>query len=853
MASPRKKIVDAFLKKFLDEVPVAEQERLAAEAGIHPPRTPKKGEQLDIFRPATPQIKRWVDEGAPGLSKYAKIKERIAEKEGRSPLAKLWAGDEEAMKKAREREKLLELDYDSPLDEREISILFDIDERTTFLDNLKTTGQAKKNLDDFTEALTNRKIIETAIKEGKYANPKAWDQAAGLPPWPKDLRNPRQIALMRLGYADPFAPSARKFETATKERRIKEELKLMATENGRTPQEVMDEIDVEKIRAQVEAEKVLEGSPKFRATPTGQKPTRKWGKTLTTKAKNKLAELDRIQAERGFLFPREERLKAEANKLMLSPEEEIAGEWRRLGGGASEELPTGRHPRTGAQLPQERPWSKYHQDKYNILVQEKRINDPNYMPSPVEERALQRQVTKEIDAESRGYLSDEDIEYYKKQGLTSEQIQDLVRQASTIDKYDVVPIPGTKGERKFVRSDVGSPASSMHELMRGGGYTDEAAERGLLEGQEVEFASADDIPLVEGAETIQDIDMEAVMQRYQNPQAMVEKLSQDPVIAVAPNVNIDRAIQQRIDRRAVSPAQVGRERTLERISARPEFKRYMQDTAETFEPDRQLDLPIRIEPTAEVAADLRSRAAELTRRGQQFKQEVSELPIEQRKQAEIEIINRPEYREFQAARRALKREIGIQAPDLMEYAPYTRPQKTINRRRLPAKPRLLEPIQLDMIDELLKQETILDRAFAEGKININNPKIMARWKADAPRREAKRKLLEKSKKEIAAFDKMKGLIASEKRIVKSFNKMQDELDAIGTGFIKKDKTANLSAWKKAGRPKPLDWEDTHTDKRVTSKRKLVDTFKKGRKIVNRKRGGLLKKPRGWGAARYKGT
>ena len=51
---------------------------------------------------------------------------------------------------------------------------------------------------------------------------------------------------MRLGYADPFAPSARKFETATKERRIKEELKLMATENGRTPQEVMDEIDVEK-------------------------------------------------------------------------------------------------------------------------------------------------------------------------------------------------------------------------------------------------------------------------------------------------------------------------------------------------------------------------------------------------------------------------------------------------------------------------------------------------------------------------------------------------------------------------------------------------------------------------------
>ena len=261
----------------------------------------------------------------------------------------------------------------------------------------------------------------------------------------------------------------------------------------------------------------------------------------------------------------------------------------------------------------------------------------------------------------------------------------------------------------------------------------------------------------------------------------------------------------------------------------------------------------------------------MTRRGQQFKREVSELPVEQRKQAEIEIINRPEYREFQAARRALKREIGVQAPDLMEYAPYTRLQKTIDRPRMSTRPRILEAVQLDMIDELLKQETILDRAFAEGKININNPQIMARWKADAPRREAKRKLLEESKKEMATLNKMKGLIASEKRMAKNFNKMQDELDAIGTGFIKKDKTPNLAAWKKAGRPKPLDWKDqpdfprrsdfiidpsgkvTKAGREIKPKRKLVDTFKKGRKIVNRKRGGLLKKPRGWGAARYKGT
>ena len=60
--------------------------------------------------------------------------------------------------------------------------------------------------------------------------------------------------------------------------------------------------------------------------------------------------------------------------------------------------------------------------------------------------------------------------------------------------------------------------------------------------------------------------------------------------------------------------------------------------------------------------------------------------------------------------------------------------------------------------------------------------------------------------------------------------------------------ANVAAWRKAGKPKPLDPLDK--DLRVFPKKRLIDTFKKGRKIVNRKRGGMIKKPRGWGAARY---
>ena len=836
----RKKIVDAFLKKFLDEVPVAEQKRLAAEAGVHPPRTLKKGEQSDIFRPATSQIERWVDEGAPGLSEHAKRKKRIAEKEARSPLARLWAGDEAAMKKAREREELLELDFDRPRTGKEISELFEIEERTgelaKHLDTLKTTGQATKNLEDFTEALTNQKIIEAAIKAG-YAKPGIWNQAQGLPPWPKELRKADTIAKIRLGI-DPERAYTASFPSNIQREKIRAEIRKLSGANGRTPEEVMSKIDQEQINKNVQD---LMAGREIQGRSIHQR-------RLPTEEKEKIEQLQIERADSGLDFSPEERIKGESGKPRPSPQEEVEAGWRRVASDPRAEPPTGVHPRTGEILPEELPWSIAHEQKYDALLREKRINDPNYMPTAIEERALQQQAAEELDKE---------WPVFSDKFLTVDMPRPSdVRHIAASGEETIIPV--TKGRQRLIRGDVGSPASAMHEPMRGRGATEEAIDdMGLLPEQDIAF-------------TADNIDTELVTQRYQNPQAVLEKLRQDPDIAISPDVNIDRAIQQRIDR-VGGPAQVNKERTLERISARPEFKRYMQDTAETFEPDRQLDLPIRIEPTAEVSADLRSRAAELTRRGQQFKREVSELPVEQRKQAEIEIINRPEFREFQAARRALKREIGVQAPDLMEFDPYTRSQKTIDRPRMSARPRILEAVQLDMIDELLKQETILDRAFAEGKININNPQIRARWEADAPRREAKRKLLEESKKEMATLNKMKGLIASEKRMAKNFNKMQDELDAIGTGFIKKDKTANLAAWKKAGRPKPLDWKDqpdfprrsdfiidpsgkvTKAGREIKPKRKLVDTFKKGRKIVNRKRGGLLKKPRGWGAARYKGT
>ena len=60
---------------------------------------------------------------------------------------------------------------------------------------------------------------------------------------------------------------------------------------------------------------------------------------------------------------------------------------------------------------------------------------------------------------------------------------------------------------------------------------------------------------MEFASTADNIDLEAIMQRYSNPEEILEKLRQNPDIAIPPSVNIDRAIQQRIDRKAAPSRQ----------------------------------------------------------------------------------------------------------------------------------------------------------------------------------------------------------------------------------------------------------------------------------------------------------
>jgi len=310
---------------------------------------------------------------------------------------------------------------------------------------------------------------------------------------------------------------------------------------------------------------------------------------------------------------------------------------------------------------------------------------------------------------------------------------------------------------------------------------------------------------------------------------------------------------------------------------------------------QQLDRPIMREPTSEVAADLRNRAAEIRKVGNKFRAEanekirgaefqtspalqteyrpeptgiarykprgskvMTEMPSayrvpdvspQERKDIWREIRSRPEYMQYKQAQAELKREIGVKAPDMMEFETYTRAPRTRITPRVSTKTVALK--QVEPLDEIITRQTELDRAFEAGEINIDNPELYARWQADAPRREAKRQALAKVVNQRKRLQSNKKLIASQKLIAKIANNAADESDAIATGFIKKDGTPDIAAWKKAGKPARSAWEDKHTDKLVKPKQKLVDSFKKGRKIVNRKRGGLIKKPRGWGAARYK--
>ena len=155
----------------------------------------------------------------------------------------------------------------------------------------------------------------------------------------------------------------------------------------------------------------------------------------------------------------------------------------------------------------------------------------------------------------------------------------------------------------------------------------------------------------------------------------------------------------------------------------------------------------------------------------------------------------------------LKREIGVKAPDLMEFETYTRPQRTIPNR--PVQPLKDVPSLVEAKPPVFPP-TALDKAFEAGEININNPELLARWKAYLPERQAKEKALNQFHQKVLKAQQTRDKTLSENRIIKVQNEFSEKMNAINAGFVKKDGTANVTAWKKAGSPRSLDWEDRYS-------------------------------------------
>ena len=76
---------------------------------------------------------------------------------------------------------------------------------------------------------------------------------------------------------------------------------------------------------------------------------------------------------------------------------------------------------------------------------------------------------------------------------------------------------------------------------------------------------------------------------------------------------------------------------------------------------------------------------------------------------------------------------GLPIPDIMEFDPYIRPQRTVSRSRktIPTEPTIETPVR-----PTIKQSN-LDQAMKEGKVDLRNPAMAEKWAEEAPEREAR--------------------------------------------------------------------------------------------------------------------
>ena len=762
------------------------------------------------------------------------------------------------------------------------SDLFKARQAASALENLRRTGPARRNLTEFTENLTNERIIKQAIREG-YVNPVKWEDA-GLPPWPEEFRNLANIAKIRLGFGETKEGMG-KVLTPKQQREYEAELRRLR--KSKEPLKDPRQFDVEAARARARREIQRVGGTSSDINKTAP--------SIGTLRADELAETRRQQAESGFEFDPQDVKKTELDYVEKtgddlgldfdpSPEVVLAdpnfkqarSAWSRAATPPRVQRGSGVDIR-GNPVGEELIWSPGLERTYRDRLKQLGVKEKDLTPEEI------RGVQEEVAAKSAKEALYPEVDYITPQSLSGSTdvtdklgftLADINRRIRSLDPAEDaeellelraskeflerelqkrfggkqyvkggeptdIDVP-FKGERVAVPT-MGSPAGSMQQILRGDAFT---------------------VP-EPSPSTIADIHLpsDAVHKT-------VENIRRNPEMGVPADIGGEEAAfygwgrRKGYGRRAATDLEKGLKDPAENISyGAPSTRERVGEVGKlpSYDP--------------KVVGSLRRKATNLRKKRDAFRDEATQRVIEITDRAPThpyaklsgaqradaveardlvweELRGTPKFQKYMQDKAKLQAEINEKTPGLMEFDQYTRPQRTIDRPRqsIPTEPTIETPVR-----PIIKQSN-LKQAMKEGKLDLRDPVIAKQWADEAPERRAREWVINSYESQVERARKTKGIYESNKKLAKIQNEAADRLDAIDAGFTKKNKAGetvpDVSAWKKAGSPKPVDPLDK--DRRVFPKRKLVDSFKKGRKIVNRKRGGIIKKPRGWGAARYAG-
>ena len=867
MASP---LIKTLLKKVLNETSEESLEQIARGQGYA-------------------SIDKWVEEGAEGLTKGLKdqreVQRRIAARTTREKQRKQARGTTDpkvkeefeekyvapqkelrALEEAERRERT-GFNPNIPITGQLKSDLFQARQAASALENLRRTGPARRNLTEFTENLTNERIIKQAIREG-YRSPVKWEEA-GLPPWPKEFRSLSAMAKIRLGLGETQEGMGK---VLTPKQQREYEAELRSLQRSKEPPKDPRQFDIEEARKKARQD-IQRG-------------------TVGTQRANELAAARREQVESGFEFDPQDVKKTElavektGDDLGLdfepSPEVVLAdpnfrrarSAWSRAADQPRAQRGSGVDVR-GNPVGEELIWSPGLERIYRNRLRQLGVKEKDLTPEEV------RSVQEEVAAKSAQEALHPEVDYITPQSLSGSTdvtdqlgltLADINRRMRSLDpaedaeellelraskesleremqrrfggkqyvkggKYTDIDIPFK--EKRVAVTTMGSSASSMQQILRGDAVT----------VREPSPAAIADIHLPSDA-----------------VHKTIENIRRNPEMGVPADIGGEEAAfygwgrRKGHGRRAVTDLEKGLKDPAENIS---------YGAPSTREIAGEAGRPPSYDP--KVVANLRRKATNLRKKRDAFRDEATQRVIEITDRAPThpyaklssaqradaveardlvweELRGTPKFQKYMQDKAKLQAEINEKTPGLMEFDPYTRPQRTIGRPRKA----LPEPYQLDLNLPPTIRQSNLEQAMKEGKLDLRDPVIAKQWADEAPERRAREWAINSYESQVERARKTKGIYESNKKLVKIQNEAANRLDAIDTGFTKKNKAgetvADVAAWKKAGSPKPVDPLDR--DRRVLPKRKLVDSFKKGRKIVNRKKGGIIKKPRGWGIARY---